>query len=146
MSRYTFRDPEGHEIEPSVWLNWWADRYNQWADRYGNRDNRVYFELIAKQGKLSGEDFERIGKWKEQCWEPSLGRWKTGTPTAYDVWMQTKAELPTCPEKKDIAAFLKEWSERRFLEGHRKDGQPVKHSFGLSRATTLLHFISGGIY
>jgi len=60
--------------------------------------------------------------------------------------MQTKAESPTCPEKNDVATFLTDWSERRFLAGQRKNGQPFSPSFGLSRATTLLHFISGGIY
>jgi hypothetical protein len=148
MSRFTFRHPEWHEVEPSVWLNWWTHRYNQWAGHYGNRDNRVYFELIAREGKLSGEDFERIGQWKEQCWPPKLGRWKTGTPAAYDVWMQAKAALPICPDKDGIAAFLKDWSERRSLASHkrRKDGQAFTQAFGISRATALLHFVSGGLY
>lgn len=146
MGRFTFRYPEWREVDPSVWLDWWVDRYNRWADRSKNRDNLAYFELIAKQGKLSGEDFEQIGRWKEQCWEPNLGRWKSGTPTAYDVWMQAKAESPTCPQKEDIVAFLKDWSERRFLAGQKGEGQPLTQAFGLSRATTLLHFISGGLY
>jgi hypothetical protein len=148
MSRFIFRSPQWREIEPSVWLSTWVDRYNKWGARHGNRDNRVYFELIAKHGKLSGEDFERIGQWKEQCWPPKLGRWKTGTPAAYDVWMQANAALPICPDKDGVAAFLKGWSERRFLASHkqRKDGKPFTQAFGISRATTLLHFISGGLY
>jgi hypothetical protein len=28
----------------------------------------------------------------------------------------------------------------------RKDGQPFTQAFGVSRATTLLHFVSGGFY
>jgi len=133
-SRFTFRDPEGRELDPTAWLSWWADRY-----RIG--DNPVYFDLIARHEAFSAEDFEQIGKWKEGCLKPGNGRWKTGTPTAYDVWMGAKAELPKCPEPSGVTAFLTNWSERMFSagKGHRK-------RFGLSRATTLLHFVSGGQY
>ena len=62
-------------------------------------------------------------------------------PDTYDVWMEAKAELPKCPETTGITAFLTEWSERKFAAGK---GQSKR--FGLSRATTLLHFVSGGRY
>lgn len=106
----------------------------------------MYFELIAKRGKLLSEDFERVGRWKERCLPPpDPGRWKTGTPVGYDVWIWAKAKPPACPDEDGIAAFLKDWSERRFLAGQR-NGQPLTQAFGLARATTLLHFISGGVY
>ena len=132
--RFTFRYPEWREIDPPGWLAWWAGRYD-------DGDNPEYFDLIARQGTLSAEDFEQIGKWKEGCLKPGNGRWKTGTPTAYDVWMQAKAELPKCPEKTGITAFFTDWSEREFAAGK---GQ--RKRFGLSRATTLLHFVSHGCY
>jgi len=131
---FTFRYPEWREIDPPAWVTWWAVRY-------GDGDNSEYFELIERQGTLSAEDFEQIGKWKEGCLKPGNGRWKTETPTAYDVWMEAKTELPKCPETTGIAAFLTEWSERRFAAGK---GQ--RKRFGLSRATTLLHFVSAGRY
>jgi hypothetical protein len=132
--RFTFRYPEWREIDPPGWVTWWAFLY-------GDGDNPEYFDLIERPGTLSAEDFEQIGKWKEGCLKPGNGRWKTGTPTAYDVWMQAKAELPECPEKTGITAFLTDWSERKFAAGK---GQ--RKRFGLSRATALLHFVSRGCY
>jgi hypothetical protein len=132
--RFTFRYPEWRDIDPSAWAAWWAARYS-------GGDNPQYFDLIAKQGALSAEDFEQIGKWKEGCLKPGNGRWKTGTPTAYDVWMETKAELPECPEDAGVPAFLSNWSERKFAAG-----KNYRKRFGLSRATTLLHFVSSGVY
>ena len=108
---------------------------------YVNSDNREYFDLIDKEDKLGGEEFELIGKWKEGCLKPGHGSWKTGTPRAYDVWMQVKAESPKRPEEAAVTAFLRDWSERKFAAGKGK-----RQRFGLSRATTLLHFVSGGEY
>ena len=134
--RFTFRYPEWHEIDATRWVD-------LWATRYGDVDNEQYFELIAHQGKLSAEDFEQIGKWKEGCLKPGHGSWKTGTPRAYDVWMQAKAQLPNCPDTPEkIIAFLENWSDRKFTAG--KDQS--RKRFGLSRATTLLHFLGGGKY
>lgn len=112
-----------------------------WASRYGDGDNREYFDLMAKQGELSADAFEQVGKWKEGCLKPGNGRWKSGTPVAYDVGMQAKAELPKCADKEGITAFLTDWAERKFAAG-----RDQRKRFGLSRATTLLHFVSGGQY
>jgi hypothetical protein len=87
---FKFLNQEASEIQPGVWLDCWAARYE-------DGDNKIYFDLIAKQGRLSGDDFELIGKWKEGCLKPDHGSWKTGTPKAYDVWMLAKAELPSSP-------------------------------------------------
>jgi hypothetical protein len=141
MSRFKFLD-QAHEIEPNVWAA-------SWAARYDGGDNDEYLRLIAiaKQGKLSAADIEQVGRWKEGCLDPRNGRWKTGTPAAYDVWMQAKAELPECPGKNKVADFLRCWSVRTFVAGKRKKtGVVITQSFGLSRSTTLLHFISGGQY
>ena len=134
MRQFIFRYPEWRELDPAGWAPWWATRY-------GEGDNPAYYDLIARQGRLSAEDFEQIGKWKEDCLKPGNGRWKTGTPTAYDVRMQARAELPECPDETSTAAFLTDWSERKFAAGR---GQ--RKRFGLSRATTLLHFVSSGRY
>ncbi len=56
--------------------------------------------------------------------------------------MQAASELPGCPEETDVAEFLDDWSSRKYTDEYR-NGQVEKH-FGLSRTTTLLHFISGG--
>lgn len=138
MSRFKFLYPEWREVEPSGWLE-------QWAGRFGDGDNPEYFALIAKQGRLTSDDFEQVGRWKEGCLNPSHGSWKTGTPKGYDVWMQAKAETPECPEESGVSAFLERWSERRFAAG-KKSNLVLSYRFGLSRATTLLHFISGARY
>src|SRR5205823_2829521 len=88
----------------------------------------------------------RVGQWKEQCWPPNLGRWTSGTPAAYDVWMQVKEELRTRPHEDTLESFLTHWSDKSFVVGKKEDAQPRKRRFGLSRATTLLHFITGGDY
>jgi hypothetical protein len=73
--------------------------------------------------------------------------WKSKTPAAYDTWMQVKAELPKCPTKERIDEFLEVWSENKFAAGvDKKTGQVQQKRFGLSRSTTLLHFVSGGDY
>jgi hypothetical protein len=138
MSRFKFFYPEWREIEPSAWLT-------RWAARYGDGDNPEYFGLIAKRGRLSSEDFEQVGRWKEGCLKPNHGSWKTGTPKGYDVWMQAKVEAPKCPEQSELSEFLKVWSEKTFVAGKKGD-LTLKYRFGLSRATTLLHFISAGRY
>src|ERR1700682_1891342 len=48
------------------------------------------------------------------------------------------------PRGKPGAAFLEDWSNRAYTDIF-KNGPRKKH-FGLSRATTLLHFVSGGLY
>jgi hypothetical protein len=138
MNRFKFLDPGWREVEPKSWVN-------PWATRYTGGDNKDYFDLMAKRGELSGEDFELIGKWKEGCLTPNHGSWKTETPRAYDVWMQASSILPTRPGQSRVAEFLQDWSERTFAAG-KKNGMVMRYRFGLSRSTTLLHFISVGLY
>ncbi len=137
MNRFKFLYPEWREVEPRAWLD-------HWAGLYDGGDNDEYSALIGKQGKLSSEDFEQVGRWKEGL-KPNNGSWKSGTPKAYDIWMQAKADPPECPEQSGLAAFLDRWSERRFVAGKKGD-LVLNYRFGLSRATTLLHFTSGGLY
>lgn len=56
--------------------------------------------------------------------------------------MQAAKELPACPEEIEVAGFLKDWSGRKYTD-HFRD-RIIEKQFGLSRATTLLHFLSGG--
>jgi hypothetical protein len=138
MSPFNFLYPEWRESDPGAWLA-------RWAARYGDADNPEYFALIQKQGPFSSGDFEQIGRWKEGCLRPSHGGWKSGTPKGYDIWMEAKEEVPECPEPSELAGFLKDWSERTFVAGW-KGEQVLRYRFGLSSATTLLHFISGSRY
>ena len=103
------------EIEPHAWVRRWAALCL--LKKGGIESNRVHKKLIDKAGRLSGKDFEKIGKWKERCLAESNGRWKSETPAAYDTWMLVKAELPKCPTKGRVANFLKKWSEKKFAAG-----------------------------
>jgi hypothetical protein len=63
MSSFSFRYPKWVEIEASAWVNKWADVFLSNEER--RTDDGVYMSLIEKKGQFSGEDFERIGQWKE---------------------------------------------------------------------------------
>jgi hypothetical protein len=112
-----------------------------WSALYPTQDYSGYEELIAKHRCLSPADVERIGRWKDGA--RSDGKWKPNVASvAYPIWMQAASELPVCPKDDRAAEFLSDWSERKYVDRYR--AMPVEKRFGLSRATTLLHFISGG--
>ena len=121
---------------PQEWLRVWASRYQGY-------DENEYGNLIGKHQSLLTEDFRRIGKWKDDA--TTEDQWKPNVASvAYLIWEQAAEELPKCPEEGEIAAFLEDWSNRAYTDIF-KNGPRKKH-FGLSRATTLLHFVSGGRY
>ena len=71
------------------------------------------------------------------------GRWKANVASvAYPIWMLAASELPKCPDQNEVAAFLSDWSNRRYTEEYAT--RRIEKRFGLSRATTLLYFLSGG--
>ena len=119
---------------PQEWLRVWAGRYQGY-------DEKEYQDLIEKHKLFSAEDFRRIGKWKDGA--TTEGQWKPNVASvAYLIWERAAEELPKCPEESAMAAFLEDWSTRAYTDVF-KNGPRKKH-FGLSRATTLLHFVSGG--
>lgn len=121
-------------MEPQEWLLTWAKRYP--ASSYSGHG-----ELIAKHESFSAADFVQIGQWKDAA--KTKVKWKANVASvAYPIWMMAAAELPKCPAERDVANFLDDWSERTYTENYAAIAK-VKR-FGLSRATTLLHFISGG--
>ena len=132
--RFRFCDPTGRSVPANKWLLVWAARYP--SDNYAGYD-----ELVTKRGRLSADDVEQIGKWKDAARTP--GKWKPNVASvAYPVWMQAASERPICPNEDHVAEFLNDWSERSYTDNFAS--KPVVKRFGLSRATTLLHFISGG--
>jgi hypothetical protein len=123
---------------PQEWLN-------SWAKHYGNQsyDESEYRKLIQKQKSLSPDDFRRIGKWKdgvitERQWKPNVAS------VAYLIWEQAAKELPKCPKQSELRVFLEDWANRTYTDNFNNGAR--KKRFGLSRATTLLHFVSGGSY
>jgi hypothetical protein len=112
-----------------------------WADRYPSKKYTEPGDLIAKYKSLSAADFIQIGKWKDGAKTGS--KWKVNVASvAYPIWMLAASELPKCPEENDVGDFLNDWSGRKYTDEYANGA--TEKAFGLSRATTLLHFISGG--
>jgi hypothetical protein len=136
MRQFRFQILEMKETSPQEWLRVWCARYRGY-------DEKEYADLIAKHNSFSAEDFERIGMWKDGVTKES--RWKPNIASvAYLIWKQAAQELPKCPEEDDVAAFLEGWSGRTYTDVF--PNKSVEKRFGLSRATALLHFVSGGRY
>jgi len=133
MSRFRFQSVDGTEVSPQEWLC-------MWAERYPSKNYAGHAELIQKHKSFSAEDFIQIGKWKDAA--KTEAKWKENVASvAYLVWMQAALELPKCPEDNEVEKFLVDWSERKYTDEFASG--PTEKRFGLSRATTLLHFISG---
>jgi hypothetical protein len=131
-NQLTFLYPQLQEIDPKEWVS-------RWAAHYDGYDDGDYWLLINKGGSLSSPDFELMGRWKDNA-PKSSDRWKPNVAmVAYDVWAEAANDPPGCPDKDDVAGFLGNWSEKKYRAG--KSGPK---SFGLARATTLLHFLSAG--
>lgn len=123
--------------------SWPREWLRVWAARYRGYDEKEYGDLIAKHRSFSSEDFERIGKWKDDV--TTEAQWKPNVASvAYQIWIQAAQELPQCPEDGDVEAFLDNWSGRTYTDEFLN--KSVEKHFGLSRATALLHFVSGGRY
>src|ERR1700730_17392002 len=138
MSEFRFQVLEMRDSTPQGWLSWWAKRYENLTDY-----DPEYTILIKQHKSFSAEDLRRIGKWKDGATTES--KWKSNVASvAYLICEQAAEELPRCPEESEVAAFLENWSNRAYTDIF-KNGPKKKH-FGLSRATTLLHFVSGGRY
>jgi hypothetical protein len=136
MRQFRFQVLEMKDTSPQEWLRVWSARYRGY-------DEKEYADLIAKHKSFSAEDFERIGRWKDDVTKES--QWKPNVASvAYLIWKQAAQELPKCPEENDAAAFLDGWSSRTYTDVF--PNKSVEKHFGLSRATALLHFVSGGRY
>ncbi len=138
MSKLRFCSPEGTEIAPQEWLRLWAARYP--GDKY-NEEGHDSVIAKAKHQRLSATDFEWIGRWKDAAhsdkkWNPNVAS------VAYHIWKQAAFELPSCPAQARTADFLEDWSGRKCTYKYTKT--EIQKRFGLSRATALLYFISGG--
>ena len=140
MSQFSFVVRMERTSQPREWLE-------SWAALYPGTDDLEYHRLIARHESLAAADFEEIGQWKDGAgaekdgeWKKN-GRWKPNVASvAYEIWMKAAAELPKCPNENraaDVTDFLNDWSNKEYTD-------PKPKHFGLSRATTLLHFISGG--
>jgi hypothetical protein len=137
-----FKILEVRECDPATWLAFWAAKY----DGSSGFDEEEYRRLItlAKQESFPAKFFERIGRWKDSAntdrrWQPNVAS------VAYIIWRQAEAEQPGCPTNEKALDFLNDWASRAYEDVYRANPPRTKR-FGLSRATTLLHFLSGGSF
>jgi len=136
-SKLTFHSLNGSEITAKEW-------FDMWGLVVPGRDELVYRGLIAKHASFSPKHFELIGIWKDGAW--AKGQWSPNVArVAYEIWMQAASELPACPDDSQVQGFLETWSHRTRMD-HYEGGRHRKEQFGLARASTLLHFMSGGRY
>jgi hypothetical protein len=133
-----FKILEVRECDPRSWFVSWSAKYKDPIDV-----EKEYAALIslARQNSFPPAYFERVGKWKDSA--NSDGRWKPNVASvAYLIWRQAEDEQPRCPTADLVVSFLEDWSARAYKDVF--PAREVKKQFGLSRATTLLHFVSGG--
>jgi hypothetical protein len=136
-SRFRFRSPDGRDITPEEWLGMWSALYP--TSKYGAEHDK----LIVEHEPLSAAYIVRIGRWKDAAEADS--KWKLNVASvAYQIWMKAASEPPRCPDESQVADFLQDWSERKYVNNYESGAREMR--FGLSRATTLLYFISGGCF
>ena len=136
MTRFRFCLRDGATCTAQDWLKAMADAFPE--DKYSG-----YKKLIARHEALGADDFIEIGRWKDFA---KGDKWKENVASvAYEIWIQAGAELPgkhIGPD--DVESFLEEWSSREYRVRFKTERVESKR-FGLSRATTLLHFMTGGM-
>jgi hypothetical protein len=138
MSQLRFQVLEMRDASAREWLLWWVSRYQ---DETG--DDPEYVSLIEKSESFSADDIRLIGKWKDNAW--TEGKWKPNVAqVAYRIWEQAAEQPPRCPEENEVADFLESWSNREYVDQF--TSRSITKRFGLSRATTLLHFLTRGRY
>lgn len=137
-----YTDADDRAIPAADWLRLWSAAYDV-------GDEPEYAELISRHPAFSPADFEKLGQWKDAALPTAAGpsgRWKPNVASvAYLIWMDIARERPACPADDQVAAFLTSWSERAYVDRY-AGGAVRRKKFGLSRASTLLHFLSGGRY
>ncbi|HEV2177061.1 MAG TPA: hypothetical protein VGW33_07640 [Terriglobia bacterium] len=151
--QFDFRLLNGDATTPESWLNCWSSLYSQ------TYDEPVYNYLVKKTTNMTERDFQTLGAWKDGALKKSAyakasefdpnnvsfnGKWSPkAASVAYLTWGKAGKELSgqmTSDFPTNVGDFLRDWSERRD-----KCGTSDKR-FGLARASTLLHFVSGGRY
>jgi hypothetical protein len=84
-----------------------------------------------------------MGRWKDDAWTD--GRWKPNVAmVAYPAWMMASRELPgLILSRSTLEEFLTKWSDRLYPDTSSRRTDKMKR-FGLSRTTTMAHFMSAG--
>jgi hypothetical protein len=137
--RFDFRSRSGTSVNvPAVWLREWSEDFPK--GKYPSLDS-----LLAKATYLTAADFHYLGRWKDNALE-SANKWQPNVASvAFVIWMQAANELAgTRIDHIVVPSFLTEWSSKAYVD--RFSTGIVIERFGLPRATTILHVLSGGEY
>ena len=136
--KFDFRRESGQPCGAVEWLNEWESKYP--SEEY---DEKHYDDLIGRAGALSSDDFILIGRWKDSAWTEN--KWRPNVAmVAFPAWIDASKELPSFNlETVSPEAFLRRWSDRLYPDTSSRSADG-KTRLGLSRATTLLHFMSVG--
>jgi hypothetical protein len=122
--------------DASAWLDEWSAAFP--TNKYPPLDH-----LLERADSLTAADFEYLGRWKDSALE-SDKRWQPNKASvAFVTWMEAAKELPGA-QIENVHSFLTEWSGRAYRD--RFPSRTVLKRFGVPRATTLLHLMSGGKY
>ncbi len=139
MLELDFKVLTARQSTPQEWLRCWSQWYD---DEAGEQDRSEYARLIGLKGTFTADDFRAIGKWKDSAWAEA--KYKPNVASvAFPIWEQAAEEPPQCPPDDGVQSFLDGWARRRYTEMYRS-GISRNKQFGLSRASTLLHFLSAG--
>lgn len=137
MAQPRFLSRRGAEVTGAEWLS-------EWMILFPTSKYPGYEDLLAKHASLMAEDYEQIGRWKDFAWTDR--KWRPNVASvAFVAWKQAGVELPaTNIQTIDFSMFLNDWSSRKYDGQHKLSS--IRKTFGLSRATTLSHFMSGGSF
>ena len=126
----------GAPIGPAAWLREWGADFPK--EKYPALDR-----LLGKTNSLTAEDFLYLGRWKDGALE-SAKKWQPNVASvAFVIWHQAAKTLPgTRIEDLHLTGFLAEWSSKAYVDEF--PTRKVQKRFGLARATTILHALSGG--
>lgn len=134
-----FRIVVTQACDAGTWLDTWSAEY----DKSSGNDETEYTKLIELSARTTDTEgfYERIGRWKDSAnsdrrWQPNVAS------VAYPIWQVAEQVRPTCPVPEQVIPFLENWSSKRYEDTFQN--RTVTKRFGLSRATTLLHFLSRG--
>jgi len=158
MGLFTFQSRTGASASPLEWLTKWSARFD--SAKY---PEDVYQELVARATKLSDADFDVLGAWKDgalrkydairhsakvdfgNCRVSLTKAWSpTAASCAYRVWkklLQHRAELEQHLDRGAFFAFLDQLAQLSYEKA--SGSGRTDASFGLSRATYVLHLLSG---
>jgi hypothetical protein len=152
---FAFRSGLGKLISAPEWVATWSRQFN--AVTY---PEEVYFELLDKRAALTDDEINVLGAWKDGACRVAVtgglpfgkvrvefnGKWsRTAASCAYDAWRQLphcRAALHKYLHDKDYGRFLSHVSSLSYTKAGRSG--LVTASFGLSRASYVLHVFTGG--